>query len=74
MEFFDRTITVFQTLVVALGVGLGILGVINLLEGYGDNRGIIADCVNELQPFIDEEMELCTVNIDVMISVEDHLI
>ena len=30
---------VLQTLVIALGAGLGIWGVINLLEGYGnDNR------------------------------------
>ena len=33
-------ITVLQTLVIALGAGLGIWGVINLLEGYGnDNPG-----------------------------------
>ena len=32
--------TVLQTLVVALGAGLGIWGAINLLEGYGnDNPG-----------------------------------
>ena len=35
-----RIITVLQTLVIALGAGLGIWGVINLLEGYGnDNPG-----------------------------------
>ena len=51
------------------------------MDVYGDNRGIIADCVDELQPFIDEvlpdpdeEMELATENIDVMISAEDYLI
>ena len=39
MAFFEQAITVFQTLVIALGAGLGIWGVINLLEGYGnDNR------------------------------------
>lgn len=39
MEFFNEAVTVLQTLVVALGAGLGIWGVINLLEGYGnDNR------------------------------------
>jgi len=33
-------IGVLQTLVIALGAGLGIWGVINLLEGYGnDNPG-----------------------------------
>ena len=40
MEFFSSAVTVLQTLVVALGAGLGIWGVINLLEGYGnDNPG-----------------------------------
>ena len=39
MEFFNSAVGVLQTLVVALGAGLGIWGVINLLEGYGqDNR------------------------------------
>ena len=39
MEFFNSAIEVLQTLVIALGAGLGIWGVINLLEGYGkDNR------------------------------------
>jgi len=40
MEFFAEAINVLQTLVIALGAGLGIWGVINLLEGYGnDNPG-----------------------------------
>ena len=40
MEFFNQAVTVLQTLVIALGAGLGIWGVINLLEGYGnDNPG-----------------------------------
>lgn len=39
MAFFEQAITVLQALVIALGAGLGIWGVINLLEGYGnDNR------------------------------------
>ena len=39
MAFFAAAITVLQTLVVAIGAGLGIWGIINLLEGYGnDNR------------------------------------
>ena len=47
---------------------------------YGDNRSNIADCVDELQPFIGEvwpdpeEMAFVTENIDVMISAEDYLI
>ena len=40
MAFFNQAVTVLQTLVIALGAGLGIWGVINLLEGYGnDNPG-----------------------------------
>ncbi len=40
MTFFTSAINVLQTLVIALGAGLGIWGVINLLEGYGnDNPG-----------------------------------
>ena len=35
MPFFSSAVTVLQTLVIALGAGLGIWGVINLLEGYG---------------------------------------
>ena len=39
MAFFNSAVTVLQTLVIALGAGLGIWGAINLLEGYGnDNR------------------------------------
>ena len=39
MAFINQAVTVLQTLVIALGAGLGIWGVINLLEGYGsDNR------------------------------------
>ena len=40
MDFFNSAVDVLQTLVVALGAGLGIWGAINLLEGYGnDNPG-----------------------------------
>ena len=34
MAFFNSAVGVLQTLVVALGAGLGIWGAINLLEGY----------------------------------------
>ena len=33
MEFFNSAVGVLQTLVIALGAGLGIWGAINLLEG-----------------------------------------
>ena len=40
MQFFASAIDTLQTLVVALGAGLGVWGVVNLLEGYGsDNPG-----------------------------------
>ena len=38
MEFFTAAIGSLQTLVVALGAGLGIWGVINLLEGDGNDK------------------------------------
>lgn len=40
MQFFSEAVKVLQTLVVALGAGLAVWGVVNLLEGYGnDNPG-----------------------------------
>ena len=40
MAFFNSAVGVLQTLVIALGAGLGIWGAINLLEGHGnDNPG-----------------------------------
>ena len=49
MEFFNSAIGVLQTLVIALGAGLGIWGVINLLEGYGnDNPGAQSQGLKQL--------------------------
>ena len=40
MAFFTSAVGTLQTLVIALGAGLGIWGAINLMEGYGnDNPG-----------------------------------
>lgn len=40
MEFFSASIETLKVLVIALGAGLGVWGVVNLLEGYGnDNPG-----------------------------------
>ena len=40
MAFFSSAIDTLQTLVIAVGAGLGVWGVVNLLEGYGsDNPG-----------------------------------
>ena len=36
MEFINQAVTVLQTLVVALGAGLAVWGVVNLMEGYGN--------------------------------------
>jgi hypothetical protein len=38
MAFFDSAVDVLQMLVIALGAGLAIWGVINLLEGYGQDN------------------------------------
>lgn len=38
MQFFTSAIDTLQTLVVALGAGLGVWGVVNLLEGYGSGQ------------------------------------
>ena len=49
MEFINQAVTVLQTLVIALGAGLGIWGVINLLEGYGnDNPGAKSQGMKQL--------------------------
>ena len=37
MAFFSSAIDTLQTLVIALGAGLGVWGVVNLLEGYGSD-------------------------------------
>jgi hypothetical protein len=49
MSFFTSAVTTLQTLVVALGAGLAVWGVINLLEGYGsDNAGAKSQGVKQL--------------------------
>ncbi len=49
MDFFTNAINVLQTLVIALGAGLGVWGVINLLEGYGnDNPGAKSQGMKQL--------------------------
>ena len=40
MDFFVQPVNTLQILVMAVGAGLGAWGVINLMEGYGnDNPG-----------------------------------
>ena len=49
MDFFISMVDVLQTLVVALGAGLGVWGGINLLEGYGnDNPGAKSQGIKQL--------------------------
>ena len=49
MAFFQAAVGVLQTLVIALGAGLGIWGAINLLEGYGnDNPGAKSQGMKQL--------------------------
>ena len=49
MAFFNQAINILQTLVVAIGAGLAVWGVINLLEGYGnDNPGAKSQGMKQL--------------------------
>lgn len=49
MEFFNSAVETLQTLVIALGAGLGVWGVVNLLEGYGnDNPGAKSQGIKQL--------------------------
>ena len=49
MAFFTSSVGVLQTLVIALGAGLAIWGVVNLLEGYGnDNPGAKSQGMKQL--------------------------
>lgn len=49
MDFFNSAIDILQTLVIALGAGLGVWGLINLLEGYGnDNPGAKSQGMKQL--------------------------
>ncbi len=38
MAFFTSAINILQTLVIAVGGGLGVFGLINLLESYGSDN------------------------------------
>ena len=51
MEFFNSAVDVLQMLVIAIGAGLAIWGVINLLEGYGqDNPASKSQAMKQLIP------------------------
>ena len=49
MEFFTQAVNILKILVIALGAGLGVWGLINLLEGYGnDNPGAKSQGMKQL--------------------------
>ena len=49
MAFFQSSITTLQSLVIALGAGLGVWGGVNLMEGYGgDNPGAKSQGMKQL--------------------------
>ncbi|WP_409968047.1 Maff2 family protein [Bengtsoniella intestinalis] len=49
MTFFTTSVDLLGTLVIAIGAGLAIWGVINLLEGYGnDNPGAKSQGIKQL--------------------------
>ena len=49
MQFFTEAVNVLKTLVIALCAGLAVWGVVNLLEGYGnDNPGAKSQGIKQL--------------------------
>ena len=49
MAFFAEAIDTLKILVIALGAGLAVWGIINLLEGYGnDNPGAKSQGIKQL--------------------------
>ena len=49
MDFFVQAVNVLKILVMAVGAGLGAWGVINLMEGYGnDNPGAKSQGIKQL--------------------------
>ncbi|NSU11795.1 conjugal transfer protein [Enterococcus faecalis] len=49
MDFFVQAVNVLKILVMAVGAGLGAWGVINLMEGYGnDNPGAKSQGIKQM--------------------------
>ena len=49
MSFFTSSVGILQTLVIAIGAGIGVWGAINLMEGYGqDNPGSRSQGIKQL--------------------------
>lgn len=49
MDFFAQSVDVLQKLILLIGAGLGVWGLVNLLEGYGnDNPGAKSQGIKQL--------------------------
>lgn len=49
MDFFSSSIDVLQKVIMLIGGGLGVWGLVNLLEGYGnDNPGAKSQGIKQL--------------------------
>ena len=49
MAFINSAVTVLQTLALAIGAGLSVWGLVNMLEGYGnDNPGAKSQGIKQL--------------------------
>ena len=49
MEFFGSAVTTLKIVVTAIGAGIAVWGIINLLEGYGnDNPGAKSQGIKQL--------------------------
>ena len=49
MEFFKNGVTVLKTVLILIGAGVAVWGIVNLLEGYGnDNPGAKSQGMKQL--------------------------
>lgn len=49
MQFFTQAVDTLKILVIALGGGIGVWGLVNLMEGYGnDNPGAKSQGIKQL--------------------------
>ncbi len=53
MEFFSASIEVLQKVICLIGAGVGVWGLVNLLEGYGsDNPGSKSQGMKQVKCFL----------------------
>lgn len=56
MAFFTNSVTALKTVVTAIGAGVAVWGIINLLEGYGnDNPGAKSQGIKHVIPDLLEQ-------------------